>query len=224
MLQAVESRSLPIISLERANTGTGVAILTIFLSDIVSFLNLGKTMSPAQIKQTVDLLLTDPEAKNLKPEDYKVLFNNAKRGVYGKNYDRLDGQIVFEWVRAYTAERMALCEQINYADHTVKKKSDNLVHPEVIEMYKKIVDEVKKIEVEVKPEPRKEKPRPEKSDRDKLIQSLFMEFYKLWEKNPVSVSDRVEKKFIKVDGQIMDEVEYVEFKLKSYGTDENIKH
>jgi hypothetical protein len=222
MLQAVEAQSLPIISLEKASTGTGVAILTIMITDVIGFMNIGKTMTPLQVRATVDLILSDFNAKNLKPEDFKVMFDNAKKGLYGKAYDRLDGQVIFEWINAYMNERMTLCEQLNLNIHGKVKKADNLVHPEVIEMYKKMLPEIKKIE-----ETRTvEKKVVQKSERDILIQKLFLEFYEIWKKNPFTppipekmdgmILGEAPGKFIKVDGKVMDEVEYVEFKLKNH--------
>lgn len=203
LAQAVEAQSLPLISIEIACPGTGVDILTVLISEVVLFFNVGKNMNQSQIIQTAKLILTDEEAKGLKPEDFVVLFKNAKQGRYGKIYDRLDGQVVFEWVRAYVGERMAFCEENNFNQHQQKKKADNLVHPEVIEMYKKIIGEVKEIEVK---EVEKVRTKPLKSERDLKIQELFMEFDKL------KGEELRGKKY--VNG--LDQVEYVELKIKDY--------
>jgi len=41
----------------------------------------------------------------LKPEDFKLCFNNAKTGKYGQLYNRLDGSVIFEWLNNYQNER-----------------------------------------------------------------------------------------------------------------------
>jgi hypothetical protein len=87
------------------------ALLSLLLTDLVLFFNVGKIMSPAQIAQTVALILEDYDWLCI--EDLKVCFNNAKKGVYGKLYDRIDGQVILEWIDAYARERLDACHDIN---------------------------------------------------------------------------------------------------------------
>ena len=79
------------------------ALMVLIITDVVLFFNVGKTMTPEQIAQTVQLILEDYEY--LCVEDFKVCFNNAKKGVYGKLYDRIDGAIILEWVETYAQQR-----------------------------------------------------------------------------------------------------------------------
>lgn len=208
MLQAIQASSMSVAMLNRFTPGTSEVILSAIIDITAGFFNIGKNMNPTQVGQTVELILSDPIAKNLKPEDFKVMFDNGKKGVYGKAYDRLDGQVIFEWINAYASERMALCEQLNINEHGKKKKADNLIHPEVVEMYKKMLPEIKEIE-KTKPA---ERPKPLKSERDLKIQELFMEFTKM---NGEEVKG---KKYVRVEGvdRPLDEVEYVELKIKTW--------
>jgi predicted RNA-binding protein Jag len=85
------------------------ALLVILLNDLVGFFNIGKTMSDVQIASTADLILED--FKLLKPDDFVLCFKRAKKGYYGKVYDRLDGQVIIEWLSQYECERNAEIEQ-----------------------------------------------------------------------------------------------------------------
>lgn len=78
------------------------ALLVLLIGDVVQYLSVGKSMSDRQIAQTVDLILEDYSI--YKPDYFILCFNRAKKGEYGKQYDRIDGQVIFEWLRQFDAE------------------------------------------------------------------------------------------------------------------------
>ena len=81
--------------------------------DVVMFFNVGKIMNDNQAAQTADLIIE--EYYFLKPDDFKLCFNRAKKGLYGKVYDRIDGAVILEWLGRYEKERgsMAMDDSIN---------------------------------------------------------------------------------------------------------------
>jgi hypothetical protein len=95
------------------------ALLNIIIIDLVNFLNVGKSMNNEQVIQTVDLILQDYWM--LKPDDFKLCFNNVKKGVYGKVYDRVDGMLILEWLAAYTDGRLT------YSENKVLDKHSNFI-------------------------------------------------------------------------------------------------
>lgn len=60
-------------------------------------------MGQDQLVQTIRLIVEDFYYFNV--EDFKLCFNNAKRGKYGKVYDRIDGNVIYEWLQKYSEER-----------------------------------------------------------------------------------------------------------------------
>ena len=68
------------------------------------FFNVGKMINDTQAAQTADLIID--EYYFLKPDDFKLCFTRAKKGYYGKVFDRIDGQVIFEWLNQYTNDRM----------------------------------------------------------------------------------------------------------------------
>lgn len=82
------------------------AFLSIAIIDVIEFFNVGKTMGQDQLVQTVQLIVEDFYYFNV--EDFKLCFNNAKRGKYGKIYDRIDGNIIYEWLQKYSEERIGV--------------------------------------------------------------------------------------------------------------------
>ncbi len=134
------------------------AYITEFIEDALSFLNLGKTMSDVQIAQTVTYLIEDYPNVNL--ADLKLFFNRFKKGIYGKFFDRIDGQVIIEAFTNYNSERMDLFEQQNQRDHYKSKRDERNnvslfvgAHPDVIKVLKSAVRE-KKLFAPEPPKPR----------------------------------------------------------------------
>lgn len=81
---------------------------------LTDFFNVPK-MTDGQVAETTSLLMD--EFYYLKPEDFKLCFTNAKKGNYGQIFNRIDGQILFEWLNKYMVERTEFV--------AVKKQNDN---------------------------------------------------------------------------------------------------
>lgn len=79
------------------------AIISLLISDVVHFFNVGKTMNDIQVAMTCDLIID--AYPYLKLEDLKLCFKNAMLLKYGKLYDRIDGAIIIGWLMGYTQER-----------------------------------------------------------------------------------------------------------------------
>lgn len=82
------------------------AFLSIAIIDVIEFFSVGKTMGQNQLVQTIQLIIEDFYYFNV--EDFKLCFSNAKRGKYGKIYDRIDGNIIYEWLTEYSNERIGM--------------------------------------------------------------------------------------------------------------------
>lgn len=66
-------------------------------------------MSIEQIEDTATILIT--QFYYFKLDDFLICFNNAKLGLYGKSFDRLDGMVICEWLNAYDNARTAKIEE-----------------------------------------------------------------------------------------------------------------
>lgn len=85
------------------------AFMVKVLNDVIDFFNVGKTMGKNQVANLALLIIE--EFYFFKPDDFKLCFNRAKKGLYGKVYDRLDGQVIFEWLNTYRKERCSTAEE-----------------------------------------------------------------------------------------------------------------
>jgi predicted transcriptional regulator len=63
-------------------------------------------MSPYQIEMTIELI--QENFYYFSPDDFRKCFRGAMSGKYGKIYNRLDGAVIMEWLRAYDIERTEL--------------------------------------------------------------------------------------------------------------------
>lgn len=228
VLEAIESKSPLIANIALVQPAAAKKILSFLIADVTEFLNVGKTMNAAQIIQTAELIISDHETKNLKPDDFKICFNKAKTGFYGKNYDRVDGQVIFEWLRAYVAERMDLREQMSIKEHSQRLKDEETSEIVNSEGQQKVI-EILKDAIKVAEEVKKEKPLREKSPRDLYIHKCFQDFEDLYSKKPVEskvgrfviceVTRLINKKPETFEATV-DQVEYVEEMVRRFDAGE----
>lgn len=123
--------SAPDLSLSTIQQQKGLvvsrSVVIIPVHEVVNFFNVGKTMNADQVAVTVDLILET--YGYMKIEDLKLCFRNAMLGRYGKQYDRLDGAIILEWLRMYDNERANAATDISISEANVHKGSTS-VHTE----------------------------------------------------------------------------------------------
>lgn len=86
---------------DRQTPGFSAQILEFLILQTADYLNIGKNMSPAQIKDTAELLAA--EFAHLTLEHFAVVLQRAKLGQW-QVYDRLDGQVIATWLRSYVQE------------------------------------------------------------------------------------------------------------------------
>lgn len=87
-----------------------VEILVCIINEFLDFVNLKQSMSANQVIQTARLILED--YSQLKPDDFVLFFNKAKKGHFGVAYNRMDGSVIFEWLERYLSEKNEEIEAI----------------------------------------------------------------------------------------------------------------
>lgn len=222
-----ESCSLAMIAIKKREIA--VDILTIFIGQCVLYFNVGKTMQPPQILLVTEMLLNDPILKNLKPEDYRVLFEDMKKGYYGNLYDRFDGQIIFQNATKYADHRQSLIETESINMAHAHKNNDIVIHPKILETYKEGLNESKDIktqkvttavklsekgyEVNYDLVAKKQIVSEDKkiSHRDPEVQNWFKEFEVLRNDKKTSLKGG---QFIKYKDKILNQAEFLDEKIK----------
>lgn len=72
-------------------------------------------MTDIQAAMTVDLIIE--EYPYMKLDDLKLCFKNAMKMKYGNIYNRIDGQVIMSWFRAYNKERCAVADTQSWNNH-----------------------------------------------------------------------------------------------------------
>ena len=203
MEDAIKSNSCSIAVIAMGKKEVAIDIMTILIGQCVMYFNVGKTMGSDQVKMSAQMLLDDTSTKNLKPEDYKVMFDDMKKGYYGNLYDRFDGQIIFKIANEYADKRASFIENESMRLAGIHKEKSHEVPTELLNVF----SEVKKnLSVQTATERKqKEKVIPNNAE----VTKIFSEFDKIWKEKPVNTSG----KFIEYDGKVMDQIQFLEYKL-----------
>lgn len=113
--------------------------------DVAMFFNVGKMINEVQVASVANLIIE--EYYFLKPDDFKLCFNRAKKGKYGKVYDRIDGQVIFDWLNTYVEERMMFFDDEGMLNHDKNKHGKGITNtiedlcttcPEHLKLFKTI--------------------------------------------------------------------------------------
>lgn len=238
MQEAIKASSCSLAMIAIQSREIASDILTIFIGQCVLYFNVGKTMGPEQIKHVVEMLLNDPILKNLKPEDYRVFFEDMKKGVYGNLYDRFDGQIIFKNATAYADQRQSLIETESIRMAQNHKDEPVNIHPKILETYKNAAGEfkdikTKKVTTNVKLTdkgyvvnydlvPIKDELKEEKTNRytpiDPEVQGWLKQFEELRSNPKTSEKDG---RFVKYNGKFLNQSEFLDEKIKEKNSTED---
>ena len=102
-------------------------------------------MNKWQIEATAKILYE--EYYFLKQEEIHLCFDNGKKGKYGTAFNRLDGQVLSEWLAQYCTERSDAAEGWSIQKHkqlTAPVEPAGKPTPEVQEQIEQIKKKIKK--------------------------------------------------------------------------------
>lgn len=80
-------------------------LLVVLLTQFCNTFNVIRPMTAEQIVACASEILNTSTEDYLSIEDLTIFFQGAKNGKYGKIYDRLDQQIIFEMLEVYRQQR-----------------------------------------------------------------------------------------------------------------------
>ena len=92
------------------------------LVDLTKTFNVGKGMDESQLIETSTNLVDDFYGFRL--VDFAICFKKAKKGSYGKVYDRIDMPTIYEWLLKYDQERTS-----EIVRHNLKYKEGMITSP-----------------------------------------------------------------------------------------------
>lgn len=98
-----------------------ILYLTTWIINLNDFLTVKSKMNREQTEETARLIAK--EFYNLSIADIHYVFDQAKRGIYGKFYDRLDGAIILCWFREHFEIKCNKIEELNIHEDLKFKES-----------------------------------------------------------------------------------------------------
>ncbi len=79
----------------------------------------------------------------LRVEEFRLCFRMAMKGEYGPVYNRIDGQIFFEWIRKYFSKRDAVTDRMVKDQQSSNNIYEMFQNPQVIEAIQQTADKLK---------------------------------------------------------------------------------
>jgi len=153
-IRATGNRSIAKLRLDRKDELLG--IIADLVIDVVTFHNVARNMNPAQITQFARALAETNEYYYLNPGELKTCFDRGCAGNYGQVYERLDGAILYDWIKKYDQERLVEVKRRNQEDMDRNNIYD-IFHNET--MHKVLTEVHDKLKHKEQPAPTEYKPR-----------------------------------------------------------------
>lgn len=217
MEQAITTPTPILAEISKAFVG-GKQVVQALLVEVIyglnDYFNITNRMTEGQTIEVINLIME--KYNYFRVADFKLCFNNAKTGIYGKVYNRLDGQVIFEWLNAYNNDRMDVAENLNRIKHQEHKTNGYVIAPEVMKVYKEVL---KEIATDQKTDlPKTDKPlKRHQTQADVFAQKWMRHFDNIFEmKRSYRASTKFGSKYIRRYGKAMNMAEFIDYKLEQF--------
>jgi hypothetical protein len=137
------SKTSPALSEIKKHKGEQVAlgVVVALMDECQQYFNLQQPMTPQQLMLTAELIME--EYYYLRVEEFRLCFRMAMKGEYGPVYNRIDGQIFFEWIRKYFSKRDAVTDRMVKDQQSNNNIYEMFQHPQVLEAIQQTADKLK---------------------------------------------------------------------------------
>lgn len=144
---------------------SAVSVLVAMMDACQQYFNLQQPMQPMQLALTAELIMEDYYFLRL--DELQLCFRMAMKGDFGPLYNRIDGQVFFEWIKKYMTTRGQVTERIQQE----KKQTNNIYemfqHPQVQQAMQAAADKLSIKEAPVEP----------KRDKPSQVEQMLMDEY-----------------------------------------------
>jgi len=123
------------------NQQATVNIMVAMMDMCQQYFNLQQPMNAQQLALTAELMLED--YYYLRVDELQVCFRMAMKGEFGPVYNRIDGQVFFEWIRKFMTKRQAISERINLEKQSTNNIYEMFQHPQVVDAIQQAADKLK---------------------------------------------------------------------------------
>ena len=173
-------KTSPALSELKKNKGEQIAIgvLVSLMDECQQYFNLQQPMKPQQLMLTAELIIE--KYYYLRVEELRICFRMAMMGEFGTVYNRIDGQIFFEWILKFLPTRQNVTDQMKQQQQTNNNIYDIFAHPQLAEALQQVSDKLL-----IKEEPVREIKRSKLSNFEQLMMDEYDEL-PLWGEDNMS--------------------------------------
>ena len=141
--QVLATKTSPALSEIRKAKGeqAALSVLIALMDECQQYFNLQQPMSPQQLMLTAELIME--EYYYLRVEEFKMCFRMAMKGEYGPVYNRIDGQVFFEWIRKFFSKRDAVTTRMVKDQQSNNNIYEMFQHPQVVDAIQQAADKLK---------------------------------------------------------------------------------
>ena len=153
MQKILASKTSPALSELKKNKGeqTALGVLVALMDECQQYFNLQQPMNAQQLMLTAELIME--EYYYLRIEELRMCFRMAMKGEFGPVYNRIDGQVFFEWIVKYMPKRQLITDRMKQEQQTNNNIYEIFGNPQMNEAMK---DVVTKLDAKMLQEPVKE--------------------------------------------------------------------
>lgn len=153
------SKTSPALSELKKNKGeqTALGVLVALMDECQQYFNLQQPMNAQQLMLTAELIME--EYYYLRIEELRVCFRMAMKGEFGPVYNRIDGQVFFEWIVKYMPKRQLITDRMKQEQQTNNNIYELFAHPQMTEALNDVVQKIEERKSEViAQEPKRDNP------------------------------------------------------------------
>ena len=115
-------------------------VVSCAIDELREWFNVKNNITPNQVAMTSEMILDNPHFYDLTIGNLKACFRQKMKNT--KLYDRLDGNIIIQWLREFKSEMADRCEMINEGRDRKNdsQESDAISHEVYLKMLKHRAD------------------------------------------------------------------------------------
>lgn len=117
-----------------------INVMVAMMDACQQYFNLQQPMNAQQLSLTAELIMED--YYYLRVEELQICFRMAMKGEFGPLYNRIDGQVFFEWIKKYMTKRGAVTERIQQEKQTNNNIYEVFNHPQIESAMKDVYDKI----------------------------------------------------------------------------------
>lgn len=120
-------------------------MLVALMDNCQAYFNLQQPMSAQQLMTTAELIME--EYYYLRVDEFQLCFKCAMKGEYGPLYNRIDGQVFFEWIKKFLITRQSVTDKMAKNDQVMNNIYEIFNNPAMKAALEKTVEEMPKVEI-----------------------------------------------------------------------------